>query len=126
MGRWICTGRQPAGPRFLDLQLSLAAVTYNADNWDLTAHVIYGTTGDKLRAEPTNGLKDHPDYVNLDLTATKTLGKWEVGAVAFGSWDVSSVSEPFGVTYAKQAQFALGGSRWLQLHRHQRTGLPDP
>ena len=35
--------------------------------------------------------EDYPDYANLDLAATKTLGKWEVGAVGFGSWDVSTV-----------------------------------
>lgn len=81
------------------------AVTYNADNWDLTAHVIYGITGDQLSG-PAVGLKTNPDYVNLDLTATKTLGKWEVGAVGFGSWDVSGTSNPF---YLKQSQFALGG-----------------
>ena len=81
------------------------AVTYNADNWDLTAHVIYGITGNQ-QSGFFNGLKTNPDYVNLDLTATKTLGKWEVGAVGFGSWDVSGISDP---TYRKQSQFALGG-----------------
>jgi len=85
------------------------AITYNADNWNLTAHVIYGITGDNLAGGINNGLKTNPDYVNLDLTAAKTLGKWEVGAVAFGSWDVSSISEPVGITYAKQSQFAVGG-----------------
>ena len=25
---------------------SRTAITYNADNWDLTAHVIYGITGE--------------------------------------------------------------------------------
>ncbi len=57
------------------------------------------------------GLKAGPDYVNLDLTATKTIGKWEVGAVAFGSWDVSDISLAANgfVPYAKQSQFALGG-----------------
>ena len=85
---------------------SRSAITYNADNWDLTAHVTYGVTGDNLASGPTNSRKISPDYVNLDLTATKTLGKWEVGAVGFGSWDVSNIDTP---VYHKQGQFALGG-----------------
>lgn len=85
---------------------SRSAITYNADNWDLTAHVIYGAVGDNLAGGSLHNVKIAPDYVNLDLTATKTLGKWEVGAVGFGSWDVSGISDP---TYRKQSQFALGG-----------------
>ena len=93
---------------------SRSAITYNADNWDLTAHVIYGVTGDQLSG-PFNGLKTSPDYVNLDLTATKTLGKWEVGAVAFGSWDVGGISRAASLatiglpSWREQGQFALGG-----------------
>jgi hypothetical protein len=82
------------------------AVTYNADNWDLTAHVIYGIRGDNLAGGPLHNVKVAPDYVNLDLTATKTLGKWEVGVVGFGSWDVSGTFDPL---YQKQSQFAVGG-----------------
>ena len=67
-------------------------ITYNADNWDLTAHVIYGIRGDNLAGGPLHNVKVAPDYLNLDLTATKTLGKWEVGVVAFGSWDVSGTA----------------------------------
>ncbi len=84
---------------------SRSAITYNADNWDLTAHVIYGVVGEQLSGL-LQGVKTNPDYLNLDLTATKTLGKWEVGAVGFGSWDVSGTDNRF---YRKQGQFALGG-----------------
>lgn len=80
---------------------------------DLTANLIYGIQFDQFvpgaprvspcAALPTAGC--NPDFLNLDLTATHTFGKWEVGAVGYGSWDVSS---PIG-TYAKQSQFALGG-----------------
>ena len=84
---------------------SRSAITYNGDNWDLTAHVIYGASSDTQNG-PSQGFKVQPDYLNLDLTATKTLGKWEVGAVGFGSWDVSGTYDPY---YRKQSQFALGG-----------------
>jgi Putative MetA-pathway of phenol degradation len=41
----------------------------------------------------------------LDLTATKRFGRWEIGAVGFGSTDLN---RPIP-TYLKQSQFALGG-----------------
>ncbi|MGB7916954.1 MAG: transporter [Rhodomicrobium sp.] len=90
---------------------SRTAITYNGDNWDLTAHVIYGITGDNLAGGLTHNVKTSPDYVNLDLTATKTFGKWEVGPVAYGSWDVSTISgvATGGRPYHEQGQFALGG-----------------
>jgi len=69
------------------------ALSYTGGGWDLTAHVIYGT-----QVETTVG---HPDFVNVDLTATKTFGKWEVGAVGFYSTDLGNVID-------KQSQFALG------------------
>jgi hypothetical protein len=71
------------------------ALSYTGGGWDLTAHVIYGTGIDPT---PTS----HPDYVNVDLTATKSFGKWEVGAVGYYSTDL-------GVSVGKQSQFALGG-----------------
>ena len=46
-----------------------AAVSYTADGWNLTANGIYGIATDSM-SKTTN-----PDFVNLDLTATKALGK---------------------------------------------------
>lgn len=76
-----------------------AAVSYTADGWNLTANGIYGIATDSM-SKTTN-----PDFVNLDLTATKALGKWSVGPVALASWDVSKPTS----AYKKQSQFALGG-----------------
>jgi hypothetical protein len=76
------------------------ALSYTANGWDLTAHVIYGT-----QLDPS--INTHPDYLNLDLTATKTFGKWEVGAVGYYSTDLGSTQvDPLA---PKQSQFALGG-----------------
>lgn len=85
---------------------SRSAITYNADGWNLTAHFIYGTVGG-VQSGPYQGYQASPDYINLDLTATKTIGKWEVGAVGFGSWDVGTINTV--PHYEKQGQFALGG-----------------
>jgi hypothetical protein len=69
------------------------AISYTADGWNLTANVINGIY--------TND--DVADYINLDLTAVKTFGKWQLGVVAFGGWDLEDV---FGV---QEERFAIGG-----------------
>ena len=77
------------------------AITYNGDGWNLTANFLYGTYFD---ATARTGAY-YPDFLNLDLTATKKFGKWEIGPVAFGSTDLPT-NNP---TYARQGQFAVGG-----------------
>ena len=52
------------------------------------------------------------DWVNLDLTATKKFGKMEIGAIAYGSWDLNDYG--YNATWefapgARQSQFAVGG-----------------
>ncbi len=83
---------------------SRTALSYTGDKWNLTAHVIYGVTGTNL----SNSLHILPDYLNYDLTAVKTLGKWSIGPVAFGSTDVGhcGVNTAAGLC---QSQFAVGG-----------------
>lgn len=73
------------------------ALSYTADGWNLTANAIYGIQFDSVASRPQispcPGLFDfegcNPDFFNIDLTATKKIGKWEVGAVAYGSTDLS-------------------------------------
>ena len=77
-----------------------AATTYFIDGWNLTSHIIYGVVGKDVRT----GQQDMPDYLNYDLTAVKTLGKWSVGPVAYGSADLSGVS----ANTARQSQAAMG------------------
>jgi hypothetical protein len=69
------------------------AISYTANGWNLTANLIHG-----IQAED-----DINDFVNLDLTATKKFGKWELGLVAFGSTDVGGDNDD------ELSQFALGG-----------------
>jgi hypothetical protein len=95
-------------------------VTWTGDGWNLSGHVILGITGNNLNtgsgfAFPgsTYGFKTSPNYVNVDLSATKTWGKLSFGPVAFGSWDIGGTNFIPGTTpitgYVKQSQFAVGG-----------------
>jgi Putative MetA-pathway of phenol degradation len=80
------------------------ALSYLANGWNLTGNVIWGMT-DKPIGHTVSVTNPNPDYVNLDLTAIKSFGKWELGAVGFYSADES---DPFR-GYLRQKQFAAGG-----------------
>jgi hypothetical protein len=92
-------------------------LSYTGGGWNITANVVYGTHFDSLNTDnlrlvsPCLGRSDlagfncNPDFLNLDLTLTKTFGKWEFGPVAYGSWDVSDPANG----YRNQQQFAVGG-----------------
>jgi hypothetical protein len=89
------------------------ALSYTGNDWNLTANVIYGIHFDRVTNSPQispcpvpfglNGC--NPDFLNIDLTAVKKVGKWQFGPVAFGSTDLNS---PIA-GYQKQSQFAVGG-----------------
>nr|WP_281278792.1 transporter [Xanthobacter autotrophicus] len=75
------------------------AVSYTADGWNLTANAIWG-----IQAQ---GVTDtiNPNFLNVDLTATKKFGKFEIGPVAYYSTDLNNPT----AFYQKQSQFAVGG-----------------
>ena len=79
----------------------VAAISYLAHGWNLSATGIYGTGGGGSYAT-TNCFG--AEWFNLDLTATKKFGKFEIGAIGYGSWDVSVCTG-----CSKVSQFALGG-----------------
>ncbi len=89
------------------------AVSYTGNGWNLTANLIYGTHFDSVNRDPQFspcpapgfGLNCNPDFLNLDLTATKKFGKFEIGPVAFASWDLTDPID----TYQQQSQVAVGG-----------------
>jgi hypothetical protein len=80
------------------------AQSYTGNGWDLTAkrHLWHPA---RQRQRPATNLAvpapygfdgRNPDFINVDLTATKKFGNWEVGAVAFGNTDPqSSGCRPF-------------------------------
>ncbi len=100
---YLFGGYLPIDTRFLTQEASLShrfAVSYTGQGYNLTANLLYGTF---LSARSPFGVL-YPDYLNLDLTATKKFGKWEIGPVAFGSLDL-----PVNVPgYRRQGQFAVG------------------
>lgn len=84
------------GYNFVSWQ-GIAALSYLKDGWDLSSTFIYGTG--------SQGFDGGPAWFNVDLTATKKFGQFEIGAVGFGSTDLST---PYS-GYQQQSQFALGG-----------------
>jgi hypothetical protein len=91
------------------------ALSYTNNGWNLTANVIWGIQFDQVTSHPqtspcpvspafpSNGC--NPNFINVDLTATKRFGKWELGPVGYYSSDLTTpVPE-----YRMQSQFAMGG-----------------
>jgi hypothetical protein len=77
------------------------SISYVANGWNLTATTLYGSGGNHNKSYT---VEQNP-WVNLDLTATKKLGKMEIGAVAYGSWDTGCVTSGCN----KSSSFAMGG-----------------
>ncbi len=73
------------------------ALSYTGDGWNLTANAIWGVHEHGLTTT------ENPDFLNIDLTATKKFGKWELGLVGYGSTDLNDPAHN-----GKQSQFALG------------------
>ncbi len=97
-----------------------ANLAYVANGWKLAANLSFGQPGHSNSTTifntgfGYNGDQILPSYFNYDLTATKTIGKWELGLVGFGSTDTSaaawnSVVNSTGHKALEQSQFALGG-----------------
>jgi hypothetical protein len=97
----------------------LASLSYLKNGWNLTATGIYGTGGGhETGGIVANGVyNEQGDWFNLDLTATRKMGKMEIGSIAYGSWDLSNSTHaqltgacqavtPTG--HCKQSQFAVG------------------
>ena len=78
----------------------IAAVSYVANGWDLSATGIWAEGGDGSTYQKQN------PYFNLDLTATRKYGKLELGTIAYGSWATGCA---VAGSCAKADQFAIGG-----------------
>ena len=90
----------------------IAAISYLKNGWNLSATFIYGSGGDSEKFLGTQ--TQQAAWFNYEFTATKKFGKMEIGAIAYGSEDLSNsgllVCELAGVSHVcKQSQFALGG-----------------
>jgi Putative MetA-pathway of phenol degradation len=58
------------------------ALSYLRDGWIVSANSIFGIT-----TPDAAGLKQ-PNYFNVDWTAAHVFGKWKIGFVGYGAWDV--------------------------------------
>ncbi|PPQ40714.1 Uncharacterized conserved protein [Rhodoblastus acidophilus] len=96
--------RDPLNQTTFHQQLALA---WHGDGWNATANLMYGIVGDNDTAGYWT--KQNADYFNYDLGLTKTLGKWEIGIVGYGSTDVGTPRRAAGASYVQLSQFALGG-----------------
>jgi Putative MetA-pathway of phenol degradation len=90
-------------------------LSYIGNGWDLTANTIWGINFNQATSNPTPspcpvslGFPSrgcNPNFVNVDLTATKKFGKWELGPIGFYATDISTpVPE-----YRTQSKAAIGG-----------------
>jgi hypothetical protein len=121
-GAWLPSDQTVAlalGRNYAAFQ-GLASVSYVKNGWNLTATSIYGSGGGRESNATVNALGfnwvQQGEWLNLDMTATKKMGKMEIGAIAYGSWDLSNSTAGYltggckGQLYGcKQSQFALGG-----------------
>ena len=96
----------------LHQQLALA---YHQNGWNATANLMVGIIGNQQGGGCSIVSCQNNDYFNYDLGLTKTIGKWEVGAIAYGSTDFGGYGAGYGSpgifhgAYQDQSQFALGG-----------------
>jgi hypothetical protein len=101
---YLFGGYLPIETRFLTQNASFShrvAASYTGNSLNLTANLLYGIFIDPISPQGTV----YPDYLNLDLTATKKFGKWEIGPVAFASTDLPTRFPG----YRRQSQIAVGG-----------------
>jgi hypothetical protein len=110
-GLWIPVNSEVSLRDFWVSQTNVA-VAYVNSGWALNADFGYGggKNGARQNVAPANAAFSQPAtagtaYGVVNLTAEKHIEKWAIGAVGFGSEDMSS---PYRA-YLKQRQFALGG-----------------
>jgi hypothetical protein len=58
--------------------------SYTGHDWVISANNIFGVT-----TTGAGGLKE-PDYYNIDATLAHNFGPWQVGVVAYGSFDLET------------------------------------
>ncbi|WP_158808021.1 transporter [Beijerinckia sp. L45] len=78
-----------------------AALSYLRDGWILSANTISGVT-----TSDAAGLKQ-PNYFNIDWTAAHAFGRWKLGFVGYGAWDIEKT--PANATLGPGHTVAVGG-----------------
>jgi hypothetical protein len=103
-------------------------ISYTGDGWNVTANLTYNFYDTPARFGGRNGIPGFygsqfpTDALNLDLTATKKFGKFEIGAIGYGTANLPNrgplpVGAPCNGNFAScgtvvgggGGRFALGG-----------------
>ena len=83
---------------------------FKQSSFEQRGALSYTGNGFNITVDAINGLYTsrtiYADWINVDITATKKFGKFEIGGVAFGSSDLNS---PTGPAYRRVGQIAAGG-----------------
>lgn len=91
------------------------ATSYTGDGWNLTAALTYDHVVDDAarfggQVGAFLGPIPNADGLFIDLTATKTFGRFEIGAVAFGYTDLPvNRNRLLYANYQREGEFAAGG-----------------
>ncbi|GJD53179.1 hypothetical protein OPKNFCMD_5950 [Methylobacterium crusticola] len=95
------------------------ALSYTGDGWNLTANLTHNFYLDPVGrfngpVGSAIGSVFIADGLNLDLTATKKFGKFEIGAIGYGTVDLPASTRDLlrtvnGPAYTKGGRFAVGG-----------------
>ena len=87
-------------------------LSYIGNGWDLTANTIWGINFDQVNRDPQGfpcptapAFGCNNNFLNVDLTATKQFGKWELGPIGFYATDISTPV----ADYRRQSKAAIGG-----------------
>lgn len=92
------------------------ALAWHGDGWNATANLIYNLIGDTNSVNPLAPVPvRNASFFSYDLGLTKTLGKWEVGMVAYGTvaqtgtYNDANLGPNTFLACSGCSQFALGG-----------------
>ena len=112
----IAGGATPVLPQVASTSIrNTGAISYTGDGYNLTAaltHILVVDDAARFGGQVGAALGGIPnaDTLYLDLTATKTFGKFEIGAVAYGFTDLPvNRNRALYANYARQGTFAAGG-----------------
>lgn len=78
-----------------------AAISYIANDWIISANVIAG-----IVTKDSAGVQG-ADYLNVDWTIAHTFGKWELGVVGYGAWDLNTT--PINFAAGRGEAIGVGG-----------------
>jgi hypothetical protein len=88
----------------------MLALAYHGNDWNFTSNVQYGIVGTNQTASSVNGANENGNYLNVDLGLTHTFGKWEIGAIGYGSVNFQPYYHGAVIPGTlQQEQIAVGG-----------------